>query len=128
MVYVPRGVLQGVQGPDPRMGYVPRGMASGWIPSIRRILLQLHRPWLGDDVYDPEATVDAKSQMRTLGKPVRPFQSVQRMLAKLQDQRGIDQPLPSILGMGEEREQTKLVLPQARADPARRSKTTQTRL
>ena len=72
--------------------------------------------------------MDVESQMRALGRPVKPFQSVHKLLAKLQDRRGIEQPLPSILGMGEEREQTKLVLPQARADPARRSKTTRSRL
>ena len=66
----------------------------------------------------------AESQMRTLGKPVRPFQSVHKLLAKLQDPRGSDQPLPSILGVGEEREQTKLVLQAAREDRARKSTTT----
>ena len=73
-------------------------------------------------------TVDVESQMRTLGRPVRPFQSVHKLLAKLQDRRGSDQPLPSILGVGEEREESKLVLPDARADPAQRSKTIQSRL
>ena len=50
--------------------------------------------------------------MRTVGKQ---FQSVHKLLVKLQDPRGIDQPLPSILGVGEERDQTKLVLPEERA-------------
>ena len=72
--------------------------------------------------------MDVESQMRILGKPVRPFQSVHKLLAKLQDPRGSGQPLPSILGVGEERGQTKLILPEAREDRARRSKTTRSLL
>ena len=68
--------------------------------------------------------MDVESQMRILGKPVRPFQSVHKLLAKLQDRWGIEQPLPSILGVGEELDQIKLVLPDAREDRARKSKTT----
>ena len=121
------------------VGKVCGGPIYGWVT--------YHEEWLQDGFHpcvaycyectnhDVAMTTELKNMPWTLrvrcahwAHQSDPFSRCNNCWQSCRIKLGIDQPLPSILAMGEEREQTNFALHEARADRARRSNTTRSLL